>query len=97
MDILDAIKNRKSPVVFKEDDVEKEKLDAIIEAARWAPSCFNKQPWNYIFVGRGDETREALTKTLSITNGWASNAPYLIVVSSAMEDDCQLNGILCFI
>lgn len=40
MDILTEIRNRKSPLVFSDENVEKEKIEALIEVARWAPSCF---------------------------------------------------------
>ena len=50
MVLLQEIKKRRSPLVFGEDNLEKDKIEALIEAARWAPSCFNKQSWKYVFV-----------------------------------------------
>jgi nitroreductase len=91
--LLKEIKNRKSVSFFKDKDVEKEKIQALIEAAKWAPSSFNNQPWNYIFVGKKDKTRKELEKALAITNGWAKKAPYLIVVAADPKDDTTYNGI----
>lgn len=93
MDVLPEIKNRMSPLVFAEKDVEKEKLDALIEAARWAPSCFNNQSWNYIFVHKDSLSRRNLEKALSLGNGWAKRAPYIAAVSANPEADCEVNGL----
>ena len=71
VDILAELKKRKSPLVFSQRDVEKEKIDALVEAARWAPSCFNNQSWNYVFVHRNDSTRPAFEAGLALGHGWA--------------------------
>ncbi len=92
-EILSEIGKRKSVYLFKNKDIQKEKIDLLIEAARWAPSSFNNQPWNYIFVHKKDKTRKNLEKALSITNSWAKKAPYLIVVFSKKQDDTIYNGI----
>lgn len=93
MDILPELRNRKSPLVFREEDIEKEKIEALIEAARWAPSCFNNQSWNYVFVHKKDLTRGALEDALSLGNGWAKRAPYLVVVGADPDEDCRTNGL----
>jgi nitroreductase len=93
MDILPELTNRKSPIVFDERDIEKEKIDALIEAARWAPSCFNNQAWNYVFVHRGDSTRKNLEEALSLGNEWAKKAPYLVAVAARPDEDCKTNGL----
>lgn len=94
MDLLPEIRKRKSPLVFDEKkDVEKEKLDAFVEAARWAPSCFNSQEWNYVFVHKKDGTRKALEDSLSLGNGWAKKAPYLVVVAADPKKGCDTNGL----
>lgn len=92
-DILPELRKRKSPLVFSERDVEKEKLAALIEAARWAPSCFNNQSWNYVFVHRNDVSRRDLEGALSIGNGWARKAPYLVAVGARPEEDCKNNDL----
>jgi nitroreductase len=94
MDILPEIRQRKSPLVFDErKEVGRAKLDAIIEAARWAPSCFNNQPWNYVFVGKGDDTRKGVEDALSLGNGWAKKAPYIVVVGADPKKACDTNGL----
>jgi len=93
MELLSEIKNRQSVIVFQDRDVENEKIDILIEAARWAPSCFNKQDWNYVFVSKKDETRSAFEDALSLGNGWAKSAPYLAAVSANPDDACKTNNL----
>jgi nitroreductase len=47
---LELVKNRRSTRQFKPDPIPDEYIDKIIEAARWAPSGFNLQPWEFIVV-----------------------------------------------
>ena len=93
MDILHELKKRKSPLVFEDRDVEHEKIQALIEAARWAPSCFNNQSWNYVFVHKHHVTRGALEEALSRGNGWAKKVPYLIAVGANPEKACKTNNL----
>jgi nitroreductase len=48
--VLDAIRDRRSVPRFESTQVEDDKLEAILEAGRWAPSWLNKQPWSFIVV-----------------------------------------------
>lgn len=93
MDILPELRRRRSPLLFKSRKIEQEKLRALIEAARWAPSCFNNQSWNYVFVHKTHKTRSSLEKALSFGNGWARNAPYLVAVGADPDADCQTNDL----
>lgn len=73
---------RWSPRAFATKPVEEEKLNAIFEAARWAPSAMNIQPWRFI-VGQTEEERE---KFLSILNEgnvlWCKRVPVFVAVLS---------------
>jgi len=93
VELLKEIKNRKSPLIFKDKDVEKEKINILIEAARWAPSCFNNQPWKYVFVHKKDKNRKAVERALMPGNGWAKKAPYLVIIGVNSKDDCQFNDV----
>ena len=74
------IKYRWSPRAFSERSVEKDKIMRILEAARWAPSAFNEQPWRFIIGIKGSETYEKVLKTLGEWNQkWAGKAPLLIL------------------
>ena len=50
LDFLELIKNRRSIRRFKSDPIPDEYIEKIIEAARWAPSGFNSQPWEFLVV-----------------------------------------------
>ncbi|HFE38804.1 MAG TPA: nitroreductase [Gammaproteobacteria bacterium] len=57
-------------------------LYALLEAARWAPSCFNEQPWRYIVCVKskeGERWQAALDSLAEKNQLWAINAPVLIV------------------
>jgi nitroreductase len=66
-------------------------LTAFLEAARWAPSAMNGQPWRFIVARRGDEHFQRLQGTLSGFNQvWAPSASVFIVVSTkTTQDDGQ--------
>jgi nitroreductase len=91
--ILPELKKRMSPLIFDERDLDKEKLPALVEAARWAPSCSNNQSWNYVFVHKKANTREALEAALTRGNEWAKKAPYLVAVAADPDQDCKDNGL----
>ncbi len=77
MDFINVITNRRSHRKFKEDVIEDEILERIIEAARLAPTWSNKQGARYIIV-----KNKALIKEIAdATNQkWIENVPMLIVV-----------------
>lgn len=87
--IHDILQNRWSPRSFDADkNIDTQTLTALLEAARWAPSCFNDQPWRFLVC---DKTAhlvawEKLLSALAEKNQlWAKNAPVLIL-SLAMHD-----------
>ena len=77
--ILDVIKNRWSPRSFDDKQVDKSDLAKLFEAARWAPSSFNEQPWSFIVANRElEETYNKLREILVPFNeSWAKTAPVL--------------------
>jgi len=71
---------RWSPRAFSAKPVEKQKLQSILEAARWAPSAYNEQPWRFIVGQLGDDTYGNILSTLVDWNKlWAGNAPVFIL------------------
>jgi nitroreductase len=79
--IHELLKRRWSPLAFSGRMVEPEKLQSLFEAARWAPSCFNEQPWNFVVCTRDSpEDHERLVSCLSEGNQpWARTAPVLML------------------
>lgn len=92
--VHEIIQNRWSPRAFDADrGVSDAHLAALLEAARWAPSCFNEQPWRYvIWVKSKDEAgwRKALSILSEKNRQWAKNAPVLIL--SAAKHHFSHNG-----
>jgi len=82
--VIDLLKNRWSPRAFSSNPIEDEKIMSLLEATRWAPSCFNEQPWNFIlFKNENHEEFNKIIDVLSPGNQlWAKNAP-LIMLSVA--------------
>lgn len=77
--VHELIRNRWSPRAFAEKAVAPEVLQSLFEAARWAPSSNNEQPWAYLVATKGDA--ENFAKMVSIlvefNAGWAQHAPVL--------------------
>ena len=59
MDVLEAIRERRSIRQYQAKDVPEEKLTQILEAGRWAPSSGNSQPWTFIVI-RDEEVKDKL-------------------------------------
>lgn len=77
----DLIRRRWSPRAFAPQPVEAEKLRTILEAARWAPSAMNEQPWSFVVATRDQDAEfEALLGCLVDANrAWARSAGALIL------------------
>ncbi|SFK23308.1 nitroreductase family protein [Methylocapsa palsarum] len=75
--------NRWSPRAFTGEAIPDADLRTIFEAARWAPSSFNAQPWRFIYARRDTPAFATFTGLLSEFNrSWAKNAAVLAVVVS---------------
>ena len=71
---------RWSPRAFAPRAVGRDELLSLLEAARWAASCFNDQPWSFLVGERGDETWQGIHDVLVPANqAWASSAPVLML------------------
>ncbi|MEX1241378.1 MAG: nitroreductase family protein [Cyclobacteriaceae bacterium] len=79
--VLDVIQKRRSRRAFADKMVEPEKIRSLFEAARWAPSSLNEQPWFYIYATRDQEVLwSKIFETLKEANKvWARNATLLIL------------------
>ncbi len=94
MDVMSAIKKRKSVRGFLEKDVEEEKLKTILEAARLAPSAGNRQEWRFIVV-RDKATREKLIKAAK-NQAFVAEAPVVIVCCAQTDNHTMTCGQLCY-
>jgi len=81
-EIMTQIKERWSPRAFSSEKIEEEDINAILEAARYAPSCFNEQPWRFIVAKEEVELAKMLDILTPQNQIWAKNAPVLLLILS---------------
>jgi nitroreductase len=75
MDTLTAIRKRRSVREYTGDPIPKEDILKILEAGRWAPSGYNRQPWEFVVV-----TAQETINELKIAAQWMENAGVVIAV-----------------
>jgi len=83
--VHELIRERWSPRAFADRSLEPGRLQSLLEAARWAPSCFNEQPWRFIVAERADEEEfQSMVDCLTPLNqAWAKEAAVLILSVAA--------------
>lgn len=94
LELHPVINERYSPRAFSERDVSDAELDLVLEAARWAPSSMNEQPWRFLVARRGGKGHAELLASLNPSNQiWASKAPVLILnmVRRTLSRNGQVN------
>jgi nitroreductase len=77
--IHDLVSHRWSPRAFADRPVEPQKMRSLFEAARWASSSYNAQPWFYIVTTKDDTENfnRILQCFVEFNQGWAKNAPVI--------------------
>jgi nitroreductase len=90
MDVLEAIKGRRSIRAFKDTDISPETVEKLIDAARWAPSAGNIQPWEFIII-RYPETKKRLAEA-ALGQSFIEEAPVVIVVCADEERSARGYG-----
>lgn len=74
------LNKRWSPRAFADKKVEVEKLQSLFEAARWSPSAFNAQPWQFMVGQNKDETYQKIFECLvEFNQNWTKSAPVLVI------------------
>lgn len=91
MDVFEAIKGRRSIRAYKDKDVPAEVVEKLIDAARWAPSAGNIQPWEFIVV-RNPETKRKLAEA-ALGQYFIEEAPVVIVVCANEVRSAQGYGM----
>ncbi len=71
---------RWSPRAFSREPVPEASLAALFEAARWAPSCFNEQPWLFLYATTQKDRDLFLSCLVESNRRWAANAPVVAFV-----------------
>lgn len=92
--VIKAVSQRWSPYVYNASrEVSREDLESLFEAARWAMSAYNAQPWRYIVGvrGRSQDAWEGVHASLLAANqGWTKDAPVLAL--GLVERNFEYNG-----
>jgi nitroreductase len=89
MDVKKAIVTRRSFRSLDLVKIDESLINELGEAARLTLSCFNNQPWRYVFVYE-TEILSKLKTALNEGNKWAYDASMIIAVTSKKELDCQI-------
>ena len=84
--------SRRSPYGFADRDVDPSDLRSLFEAARWAPSSYNEQPWSYIVATKANaaEFERLLSCLVEGNQGWAKAVPVLAL--GCTSQNFKLNG-----
>jgi nitroreductase len=82
-----AFLNRWSPRAFSPEPVDEAALMSVFEAARWAASSYNEQPWRFILARNEEDRARFLDFLLPANQAWARNAPALFLVISKKTFD----------
>lgn len=93
--VLEVIKNRWSPRAFSSEVISETQLNTLFEAASWAASAMNEQPWQYLYAQRGSEMFQNIWDSLAGGNQiWAKNAATFViaVAKTTLESNGEKNN-----
>jgi len=91
MDVKEAIRLRRAYRSLAPVKITEELIRDLAENASLSASCFNNQPWRFVFV-KDPSVLAEMYATLSRGNEWARDASMIIAVFSRKEDDCMVGG-----
>jgi nitroreductase len=82
--VHELIRNRWSPKVFSSRPVLNKDLESILEAARWAASSYNEQPWRFFVARISDPSAHARFVDILVpaNRAWAESAPVLVIMAA---------------
>jgi nitroreductase len=78
--VLEAIRSRRSIIRFEPVPLEEEKIQAILDAGRWAPSWLNKQPWRFLLITDRNAKKRISEHAPTLFNIAINEAPLCIAV-----------------
>lgn len=87
MSVKEIIQKRRAYRALEKTTITKDLIIDLAESAQMSASCFNYQPWNYVFVYE-EKILEKLFGVLNENNNWAKNASMIVAVFSNKEMDC---------
>jgi nitroreductase len=85
--VQELIATRWSPYAFADRPVSREDVCSLFEAARWAPSSYNEQPWSYVVATRDqpNEFERLLSCLVEANQSWAKFAPVLALGCTSLN------------
>jgi len=95
MDVKKAIEKRRAYRSFTDFKIDNDLIFDLARCAQISASCFNKQPWKYIFVKNPDFLKK-MHDALSKGNEWARKGSMIIVVIGRKDDDCVIHDRLYY-
>ncbi len=91
MELTRLIEQRRAYRSLEPVSIDEKTVSALAEIACLSPSCFNNQPWRYVFV-YDKKKLEMMFEALAKGNGWAHRASLIVAVVSKAEFDCRIKG-----
>jgi nitroreductase len=79
-DVDSMFLGRWSPRGFSSEPLSEREIQTLFEAARWAPSCYNEQPWLWVYATTPEQRGKLLSCLVSKNQTWAAQAPLLMFV-----------------
>jgi len=87
MKLHEIIEQRFSPMIFSDKAVSQEDVQTMLNAATWAASAYNAQPWRFIYGLKGSKTYDVLFNLMVEYNqNWAKTAPMLMLSIAEMKN-----------
>lgn len=90
MDVKKAIHERRAYRALEKTEITEELIEDLANHAQLSPSCYNNQPWNFVFV-YDEDMLEKMQDVISPYNEWTKGASLIIAVFSKSEDDCEVD------
>jgi len=91
MDVTQAIHTRRAYRSLEPVEITEKLIGDLAESARLTPSCFNNQPWRFVFA-HDPEVLKKLHGAMSRGNDWVQAASMIIAVFSREDLDCRIKG-----
>ncbi|WGM88641.1 MAG: nitroreductase family protein [Candidatus Bathyarchaeum tardum] len=95
MDIIEAIKSRRSVRKFSDKKIDSNKLITILDAIRFAPSAFNRQEWRFVIIKNSETTHKLVEEAK--TQQFVAEAPVVVVAFAKSSGPIMSCGQPCYV
>lgn len=89
MDFQELTDKRRAYRSFEKYEITPDLIDDLVNILKLAPSCFNNQPWEFVFVYDENKLKE-MHSALAKGNEWAQKASMMVAVFAKKESDCNI-------